>query len=126
MKWLTQKEVKEAGKKSKKAAIRCSIEHWQQIVDATWEELEKKIQLGGGVASSSLVHVPYCALCQRYYKRGTCRLCPLALAMGHKCNDTGSLWRRASRRFMLLCKNRHKGFEIAAKNLLAALKKLDK
>lgn len=42
MKWLTQKQVNAAAKKSDKAALDCSIEHWQQICDATDEELRRK------------------------------------------------------------------------------------
>jgi|GEM_PF-5499575 len=61
MKWLTEEEIKEAAKKSKRAAIKMSIRHWEQLHSVTLREFfeaEKKdlASIGGD----------YCSLCRRY------------------------------------------------------------
>lgn len=69
MKWLTIKEAKAAGKKSKRAAIACSKKHWYQ----NWQAKEAEMKLLSNAVGGHL-----CALCHRY---SMCQLghrwCPL-------------------------------------------------
>lgn len=89
MKWLTQKEVKAAAKKSKKAAIACSVLHWEQILTATKEELCDFYDN----RSDDLVRSPYCALCCRFNDDAAeCPKCPVP----DKCKTGGSVWSAAS------------------------------
>ncbi len=75
MKWLTQKQVRAAGKKSALAAAQCSYEHWMQIKTAGAKELRKALdedRVDSGVS--------WCALCIRHgigIGRGECLRCPL-------------------------------------------------
>jgi len=89
MKWLTCEQVRQAAKESLEAAITCSILHYEQIQQATIEEIEEKV---------SMFSCAYCALCRRYYKaykveRLRCRDCPLEKA-GYRCEKANSPWRR--------------------------------
>jgi len=61
MKWLTLKEIKAAAKKSDLAALECSKLHWQQIYDATPEEL--RVGLRRGFVNEGPKR---CACCQRW------------------------------------------------------------
>ena len=73
MKWLTQKEVAIASKKSGKQALLCCREHWQQLLSATKRDFER---FKGDV--KCLDCATYCALCQRYYfSEPMCFGCPL-------------------------------------------------
>ena len=58
--WLTIDEIKAAAKESDIAALRCSVKHWEQVYEASFEEYEKALDAG-------LVghDEEYCALCMR-------------------------------------------------------------
>ena len=73
MKWITEKQIKAAAKKSHKAAIEMSKKHWMQVVTATKRELIDGYNKG-------LVDLwgTHCALCQRYSDGfGKCGKCIL-------------------------------------------------
>ncbi len=74
MKWLTQKQVKEAAKKSPKAAHDCVIEHWTQLATCTFDELKKVIK-----SKSNIINSCYCAFCSKYTKRQLCSACPIRI-----------------------------------------------
>ncbi len=76
--YLTPQDVIKAAKESEKAAIICSIKHWEQIVEAPREDL-KQCPMG-----SSL-----CALCVR--AEDCCGDCPLK-----NCLTVGSNYDEAS------------------------------
>lgn len=90
MDWLTQEEIKAAAKKSEKAAIACSVKHWEQILAATKWELQR--------ADHAIMYGKNCALCIRHKdkydpKHSThCSQCSLG-KIG-KCEDYGA-WRGA-------------------------------
>lgn len=70
IKWLTKAEIVKAAKESDEAALACSIEHYQQMCDATEEEFREaypgKVNING----------ENCALCQRYNSKGQgCETC---------------------------------------------------
>lgn len=44
MRWLTQKQIKEAANKSPKAAHDCVIEHWTQLAVCSYEELKDAVE----------------------------------------------------------------------------------
>lgn len=94
MKWLTQKEIKAAAEKSKKAAIACSVLHWEQVLTATKEELLDFLVK----KSESLIRWQYCALCVRC--KNNCKPCPMPSEK--VCRRSGSVWVRASRAFVAL------------------------
>lgn len=81
--WLTKEYIRQQGKKSKRAAIECSRDHWKQLWQATEKQLReayKKNVVGikGG----------YCSLCIRYYDYEAWKCshnCPLVC-------ESGSLW----------------------------------
>lgn len=89
MNWLTTDQIKKAAKKSRKAALECSREHWRQLSEATAEELRTGVSRG--LVSLTDAH---CAMCIRHWKCGWCGTCPLYEA-GHGCNGNESLWRTA-------------------------------
>lgn len=94
MDWLTIDQIQKAAKKSRKAALECSREHWRQLSEATAKEL-RQAWLSGSVAIGS----EDCSLCQRYgHDVLGCGRCPLNVA-GHRCITMGSIWRRAQRHF---------------------------
>jgi len=88
MNWLTQNEIKAAAKKSLKAAKACSLQHWQQLRQATPKELFAALN-----HDDVEITVEFCALCQRYLSghRTLCRRCPLGKAF-EPCNTQGSAW----------------------------------
>ena len=58
MKWLTQKYIRKQAKKSKRAAIKVSVEHWRQLAEATEEELVKAVEKG-----QVSIGPEFCGLC---------------------------------------------------------------
>ena len=89
MNWLTRKEVDAAAKKSKKAAIACSVLHWEQILSATkkdFRRLSNEIHPMSGLL---------CALCVRH--EYNCAVC--SLGRDHSCKQGGSLYRIALRAY---------------------------
>lgn len=121
MKFITQAYVKAEAKKSKKAAIKCSILHHEQLLAASYEELRKKhISL----KTRGLIGGKYCALCQRFL---LCRQCPLAKA-GNICGVVGSLWEEVRFQYNMMYKTDKReyytAFRAAERKLIAALKEL--
>lgn len=68
MKWLTRSQVKKEARKSAKAALNCSIKHWEQICSATKAECKEADEQG------ILFGCFICGLCVRYID---CDICPL-------------------------------------------------
>lgn len=95
MKWLTQKQVDAAAKKGKLPALECSDLHWTQLIEATEEELRKKINQTEG-----LIEGRYCACCCASKKCRNCLLCgqPVSCCKGRWGNASSALnrWRRNS------------------------------
>jgi len=87
IKWLTIREIRAAAKESGRAALECSIKHWNQLVRATATEL-----LRPGAARPEQ---DSCALCERYGLEDDCRACPVCKKFGVRCGDSlgHSLWR---------------------------------
>lgn len=76
MKWLSQKQIKEAAKKSPKAAHDCVIEHWTQLATCTFREfiaiVKAEHQIRNIIGSSA------CAYCLKYQGvRIVCDGCPV-------------------------------------------------
>lgn len=75
MKWLTQKYIKTQAKKSERAAIKVSWEHWEQLATATEKELRKALW---GSRPKVTIGRNYCSLCQRYIvAKECCDECPI-------------------------------------------------
>lgn len=73
MKWLSQKEIKERAKKSKREAIKVSWEHWEQLAICTENQLRSGIKQG-----RVSKYAKHCGLCRRYIlPTGTCKKCPI-------------------------------------------------
>lgn len=85
MKWLTQKEIKAAAKKSEKAAIACSVLHWEQILTATKRDFHEP--------SAGTVYSIDCALCIRHMKHGRTQCCLCSLGKIKLCRD--DTWQNA-------------------------------
>jgi len=103
MKWLTIKEVKQAAKKSKRDALRCSRKHWRQNWMATKEELKRHV-IKKGPKQKSPTDQSLCALCTRYFDRGgsisnECKGCPHD-ERGFCCLDDDSLYGKADDAFV--------------------------
>ena len=77
MKWLTQKQVK-AHATTKTKALNISIKHWQQIVDATKEEIMEYFSKEGALTTPEL-----CGLCM--YRNQDCKTCLLG-GKYHSCD----------------------------------------
>ena len=107
MKWLTQKQVKEAAKKSRKAAIECSRLHWEQLATCTKGELLAKTrQLS---EYHDLIGCDYCSLCIRYRgDNSSCDECPIS--DDQNCVKK-SQWRKCYNTF------RTSGFQVEAKKM---------
>ena len=84
MKWLTQKEVKVAAKKSNKAAIACSVMHYEQILAAKKWEIQRNHKRN----HLWLTGPDLCALCERC--NGYCGRCPLGKVQ--ECPTEGSCY----------------------------------
>lgn len=97
MEWITQKQAKEAGKKSEKAAIKCSALHWRQLAEATEGELRKK--MNSLKQPYHLVCTGYCALCERHDEKGICSKCKLK-EQGWSCCRK---WKEAATAFNRFC-----------------------
>ena len=75
MRWVTEKQVRAAAKKSFEAAKAMSIKHWKQLVTAKAEELR-----GARKTNKADVDGYFCAFCGRFkgfYQDGCRSLCPL-------------------------------------------------
>ena len=58
IKWLTEEQVQRAARRGRKAALLCSIKHWEQLSSADREQVRDR--------GSFYVLCNYCALCTRY------------------------------------------------------------
>lgn len=92
-KWLTEKQVKKAAAHGRKAALLCSIKHWEQLSSANKEQ----------ILALAFDHIcsEFCALCLRYdfIKRSwsACAHCGL-----HCVEIRGTqpgMWQKAKRAF---------------------------
>ena len=91
-KYQTRAEVGQAAKTSRKAAIRSSIRHWNELATAPVSDLvslDKYPNLG----------LAGCALCRRYLD-DDCRACPLHKITRCKCYDADSLYGTAREPFI--------------------------
>lgn len=83
IKWLTLKQIKAAAKRSKKAAFKCSLLHWEQLASATPGQLKAALAMPRRTG----IFANQCAMCRRYLRRlrgnDNCSACPI------KCK---SLW----------------------------------
>ena len=109
VKWLTQKQVKEAAKKSRKAAIECSRLHWEQLATATDEESGNKRD---SLMMSVLDGHEYCALCKRFFAECRCNDCPLVAADGG-CHTFSTQYQACARSRI----RGHAAFQIEAKKM---------
>lgn len=92
MEWLTREQVAKAAKKSRKAALECSREHWRQLSTATAKEM-REYELD---TNDDGFGCDYCACCVRfYYGTYRCSECPLK-EHGYACEEIGSPWAVAS------------------------------
>ena len=115
MKWLTQKHIQAQAAKGPKEALDVSIEHWDQLCNATKVEIARKERR---LKTVSLMDSDYCGLCQRYYNPSDrCTQCPLA-----HCTKANSLWQQASVVYNIT--GLHVHFLQAARKLRAKLRRL--
>ncbi len=108
MKWITQKQIEAAARKSDNAAISMSMKHWWQVITATKKELidgynDEKVDIWG----------QHCALCERFCD-GHCENCPLTIGSRSDCcqewKNATELWNpEAGHRW------KHRAFQKAAK-----------
>jgi hypothetical protein len=122
MKFLTKKEVSIAAKKSAKAALKCTIRHWEELSTCTETQLRGKMNTLNDVYD--IKSSCYCALCIRY--NIACSKC-IIVKRGHRSCPRGT-WHEPSVAF-------HKwqsygkpfsAFQKAAKKMLKLLKSLEK
>ena len=94
IKWLTEKQVQRAAKRGRKAALLCSIKHWEQLSSANTEQIK-------ALFNSYYLTCTFCALCTRYNftgrTRNACGNCKL-FCLG-KLPDFGGAWYKASDAF---------------------------
>lgn len=83
--WLTKEYIAEQGKKSKKAAVLCSRDHWKQLWQATKKQLRKARK-----HNQAGVGGPFCALCFHFEGLGGCSNC-----LFYNRNCGGGLWGNA-------------------------------
>ena len=73
MRWLSQKTIIAAAKESDLAALKCSKKHWEQLRDASFEEIRKADRKAKASTGDD-----FCACCKRFvFWR-----CPLASSRG--------------------------------------------
>jgi len=70
MRWLLKKTIEKAAKKSDKAALDCTIKHWEQLASVSYEAYLRAVD-----RKDVSFYCRYCALCLRHYDHGT--PCPL-------------------------------------------------
>lgn len=88
MKFLTTDDVRTAAMESEKAAIRCTIQHWEQIVTAEDDELQL-CELSPAL----------CALCMRHgddCNGDMCSACSIVTSDHLGCLDNDSLYYQAT------------------------------
>ena len=95
MVWMTIEEIKKAAQGTEREAALCSLKHWQQMRDASFEEFvegwrEKKINTKEN----------HCALCVKYHCWGESDLCCLPY-----CGKDGSVWCKAQNAFNSFAEN---------------------
>ncbi len=127
MKWLTQKQIKEAAKKSPKAAKDCVIEHWTQLATCTFKEFVWAVKQG-----KASIWGGFCAFCIRARNEDdvlfcSTKKCPVFLQTGCiGCSETP--WHRAFADFNNFEENptqaNYTKFHKAAKKELKFLKSL--
>jgi len=96
IRWLTRDQVEAAAYKSTRAALLCSIRHWEQLHQATPKQLTRAL-------NDCLVEVysKGCALCHRFGALAfnvTCQwgdeVCPVAVRYGRRCTPgSNGMWR---------------------------------
>lgn len=93
IKWLTKKQVQRAALRGRKAAILCSIKHWEQLSSAD----QKQVQ---GLDDASIC-CGHCALCTKYdfigRGHGACGDCKLHCLV--KSGGIPGFWSKASGAF---------------------------
>jgi len=85
MKPVTQKQVKEAAQKSKRAAVKISIEKYIYLIICSIDKLKK--------LPDDFLYGCYCGLCKRYIKEG--KNCPLKKNCEGMCIDEWGKMKRA-------------------------------
>lgn len=89
IKWLTEEQVAKAAGRGRKAALLCSIKHWEQLSTASKSQISK--------LPPANIRNKYCALCMKCCYIGqvyACRACGLnCLQASAKRNG---IWYRAS------------------------------
>lgn len=74
MRWLTLQQVERAAKRGPKAALKCSMKHWEQDATATFEEMKDYSEIQDNDPGSGA----FCALCEYYEQRNLgCENCIL-------------------------------------------------
>ena len=84
IKWITRKAVREAAKKSLRAAWRMSIEHWSQVCEAPQEEFMDALNAG-----KVNINACFCSLCQRVTLEGH-KKCPFNIDCNNNRNGGSS------------------------------------
>jgi len=120
MKWLTIEQIKAAAEKSTEEALKCSLEHWRQLCNASKKELLMAYEEGLTGAEGE-----YCALCHRFVHmcgKHACIHCPLKGKIRDICC---SEWRKASAAFEDLWEGygTHKKFVKAARRMRDRIKR---
>jgi len=88
MKWLTIEQIKAAAEKSTEEALKCSLEHWRQLCNASKKELLMAYERGLTGTDGK-----YCALCHRFcHRHHHCRCCPINEGHRNCCEE----WVKAS------------------------------
>lgn len=90
MSYQTRVEVNRAAKQSEKTAIKSGIRHWKEISTAPLKELLENELL--------FLTANNCALCGRYWNRGSCRGCPLNRT-GENCFDFDTTYNQADEEY---------------------------
>ena len=93
IKWLTEKQVKKAAMRGRKAALLCSIKHWEQLSSANKEQIMD--------VPDNHTHCNFCALCIKYdfiqFSSIVCSDCGLHCLRGR--GTKSGIWCRASDTF---------------------------
>jgi len=125
MKWMTQKEAREASQGTFEQAIDSAIKHWTQLATADNKELKRKYWLNSG---KNHITDSYCALCLKYNIKSVekgCKNCPAAGKTGKMNDCCKGLWLKGEEEWNYLG-IRDGTFTKAAKKVMNFLIKLKK
>ena len=87
MTYLTIEQVKREARRSDRAAIRCSIKHWEELRDAPLKDLRRRDNIWPFAV--------FCALCRRHKREmDVCDGCPLD-EYGENCFSLSSVYSTA-------------------------------